>query len=190
MIERFALLSVVMHAALAMLLVDHASPTPLLPAPVLTVAMSQAAVGNEQHPAPVRTMARPVAAPILDRAPSTATDSAQTMLTSDNNMAERGDQQRRNHLRAMLQAAFEAQFVYPPLARRHGWQGRVHLALRIEADGRLRELRVLRSSGYAVLDQDALQTLARVNQLRQSHAWLDDRPVDIELPVVYRLIES
>ena len=192
MIRRFALLSVALHAALAVLLFERADPTRLFPAPALTVALSHLAGRGAPPPAPAQadTIAQPVPAQAPERGLSTATDAGQTAKARDNNTADAGDRQRRNHLQTMLRAAFEAQFVYPPLARRHGWQGRVRVALRIDADGRFSELRVLRSSGYAVLDRDAVQTLERIGLLSQAHPWMEGRPVHVELPVVYRLLES
>lgn len=52
---------------------------------------------------------------------------------------------------------------YPVAARAQRLQGRVELALRIGADGRLLEARLLASSGYATLDQAALETARRVS---------------------------
>lgn len=95
-----------------------------------------------------------------------------------------------NHLRTFLVTQLERYFVYPMLARRRGWQGEVAVALRIESDGRVRALRVARSSGYAVLDRDALATLNRIGVLPHAGPWLPGHTVDTEVPVVYRLTEG
>ncbi len=95
-----------------------------------------------------------------------------------------------NHLQARLHALLDQHFVYPPLARRHGWQGRVELAVRMEPDGHMQALRVARSSGYAVLDQDALITLQRIGALPQARAGLSGCACELRLAVVYRLIEG
>ncbi|MCS7195923.1 MAG: energy transducer TonB [Aquificaceae bacterium] len=72
---------------------------------------------------------------------------------------------------------------YPPLARRMGWEGRVVLAIRIGEDGSLREVRVLESSGYDILDRNAVETVRRLAGL------LPKPPVEVmvKLPVKYGL---
>jgi protein TonB len=92
-------------------------------------------------------------------------------------------------IRARLLADLARYFSYPPLARQHGWQGTVRLGFRIEADGRLGRIHVARSSGYAVLDESAADALARLNRLAQAPAWLGGRALDLQLPVIYRLME-
>lgn len=48
---------------------------------------------------------------------------------------------------------------YPPLSRRLGEQGQVVLRVRIEVDGTASQAEIRTSSGYARLDQAALQTV-------------------------------
>lgn len=50
---------------------------------------------------------------------------------------------------------------YPAEARRNGWEGTVSLRLRISEDGDVAEASVSGSSGYACLDQAALQEVWR-----------------------------
>lgn len=186
---RFALSSLLVHALFGLLWLDHAPTDVRVPAPELAVALSEIAVKpgtKAKTSASVPLAAKPIPASEFNSISSDASGSP----AQDHNVAEQGDQQRRNHLQSLLHAAFEAQFVYPALARRQGWQGRVQIALRVEADGRFSELRVLRSSGHASLDHDALQTLQRIGQLAQARLWLEGRPMRMELPVVYRLLES
>ncbi|MCS6957304.1 MAG: energy transducer TonB [Aquificaceae bacterium] len=73
--------------------------------------------------------------------------------------------------------------TYPPLARKMGWEGKVVLSICIDEDGTLKEVRVLESSGYEVLDRNAIETVKRV-------AGLFPKPpveVVVKLPVRYRL---
>lgn len=186
---RFALMSILVHALFATLWLGHAPSTILLPAPALAVSLNEIAV-QSTPPAPASFSVPRASTALPESGLNSAVTDATNSPAQDNNVVEQGDQQRRNQLQSLLRAAFEAQFVYPPLARRQGWQGRVQVALRVEADGRFSELRVLRSSGYASLDHDALQTLQRIGQLAQARLWLDGRAMRVELPVVYRLLES
>lgn len=72
---------------------------------------------------------------------------------------------------------------YPMLARRRGWEGWVLVGLRVAPDGSPRDVRVLESSGFPLLDRAALDTLARW-QL-PGRAAFDD--VWIEVPVQFAL---
>lgn len=96
----------------------------------------------------------------------------------------------RNQMPGLLQTRLSRHLVYPPLARERGWEGTVWLGLRVESDGRLDDIRLERSSGHAVLDHSALNSLRRIGHLVEARTWLDGRSIDVQLPVVYRLIEN
>ena len=96
----------------------------------------------------------------------------------------------RNQLLGELRTRLSHYLTYPPLARSHGWEGTVLLGLRVEADGQLDKIRLERSSGYAVLDNSALNSLKRIGNLVEARAWLEGHSVDMQLPVIYRLIEN
>lgn len=87
-----------------------------------------------------------------------------------------------------LNLAISEHFTYPRLAQRNGWQGLVKLGLRIEPNGQLSRIRVISTSGYAVLDQAAMETLNRISVLRDIDAWLRGRPLDTVLPIEYKLL--
>ncbi|MFQ6023778.1 MAG: TonB family protein [Acidiferrobacterales bacterium] len=92
-------------------------------------------------------------------------------------------------IRGRLQTDLSRYFWYPAVARRLGWQGSVRVRFTIEPDGRLTNIRVAQGSGYAVLDESAIQALRKVRHLAEAPAWLEGRAIDIELPVIYRLEE-
>jgi TonB family protein len=96
----------------------------------------------------------------------------------------------RNHLLGQLQTRLSRYLVYPPLARSRGWEGTVLLGLRVESNGHLERIRIEHSSGYAVLDNSALNSLNRLDRLAEASAWLNGRGLDMQLPVIYRLIEN
>lgn len=50
---------------------------------------------------------------------------------------------------------------YPSLARRQGWYGQVQVRFKILLDGAIEELEVLSSSGYPMLDRQALKAIER-----------------------------
>lgn len=199
MIRRFALLSIALHLSVALALVG--SNVSRLAAPS---AALQATLAAPQARAPTRSRSAndtdiPVfgAPPLLSATQSTAhvdaaTGTSQSVPVSGHGRVDTdaGTQAIVNHLLTELRAAFDAGFIYPPLARRHGWQGQVQLGLTVGADGRLSDLCVLSSSGYPVLDADAVRTLARIGTLPRATEILAGRHVRLQLPVYYRLIES
>jgi len=93
-----------------------------------------------------------------------------------------------NHLRAQLRSQLARHFIYPRLARRMGWEGQVGLELHIEEDGSLHKIRVVRSSGYKVLDENARSTLNSIGRITVASNMIID-PVDTEIEVQYRLTE-
>ena len=48
---------------------------------------------------------------------------------------------------------------FPAEAREQGWQGRAYVNIVVGADGRVADARIRSSSGYAVLDEAALQAV-------------------------------
>lgn len=99
-------------------------------------------------------------------------------------------QSRHAMIKDRLDALVKRNFNYPRFAVRRGWQGTVELALRIEANGRLSNLRVVKTSGYQILDQAALTTLAKTSYISDIEAWLAGNPFDTILPVKYQLIDG
>lgn len=116
---------------------------------------------------------------------SVAQESLQTAPDDDDNQ-----EATRAYLRSRLLANLANYFYYPALARSRGWEGTVLLGLRVEPDGQLDKIRLEHSSGYAVLDHSALNSLKRIGNLVEARAWLEGHSVDMQLPVIYRLIEN
>jgi protein TonB len=50
---------------------------------------------------------------------------------------------------------------YPPIARRMGWEGKVLVSFVLEPNGDIRDLKLLKGSGYEVLDKEALDAIRR-----------------------------
>jgi TonB family protein len=95
-----------------------------------------------------------------------------------------------SHLTDRLRDILARYFVYPSMARRNGWEGKVQVGLRVEADGRLSHLHIAHSSGYPLLDDSALTTLNRIDTLPEAAGWLDGQHFDMVLPIEYRLIDG
>ena len=76
--------------------------------------------------------------------------------------------------------------TYPAIARRNGWEGQVMLRLTVSDTGDVIRVEVVRSSGFAILDAEAVAT---VRTWRGTPATLNGRPIETTelLPVRFRL---
>lgn len=74
---------------------------------------------------------------------------------------------------------------YPRIALLRQWQGTVVLQLEFAVDGRLFGVRVLSSSGYEILDRQALEMVRE--SAPQLPAALAGRPLSVDVPVVFRI---
>ena len=64
---------------------------------------------------------------------------------------------------ARLSGILQGRVVYPPLARRQGWEGRVSVEATVGTDGHAVSVRIAESSGHRVLDaaaEDAVRSHA------------------------------
>ena len=81
-------------------------------------------------------------------------------------------------------------FYYPPLARRQGLQGTVLLAFGVSGQGNIHDIRIVKSSGYAILDLAAQDAMQRLDKLSWYAALMHGKNMDLELPVIFRLTEG
>lgn len=100
-------------------------------------------------------------------------------------------QQRREAIRSRVLAKIRTDlrqyFVYPLLAQRRGWQGRVVLAFSVEANGTIQHIRVASGSGYSILDTSAVTALSRVHQLYPNSHQQQGLSMQLQLPVIFEL---
>lgn len=84
---------------------------------------------------------------------------------------------------SIISSIVQKHISYPLLARRMGWEGRVVVCFILHPDGRIENLHVEKSSGYEILDKNALDTVKRVANLFPAP------PVEVlvKLPVNYKL---
>lgn len=93
-------------------------------------------------------------------------------------------------LHAQLRTRFAEHFVYPPLARHHGWEGEVVLLFRVEADGTLSDIQVAQSSGYTLLDNAAVASLRAIERLEFAPGTALRQTLELRMPVVYHLAQG
>jgi protein TonB len=75
---------------------------------------------------------------------------------------------------------------YPRMARRRGMEGRVELRVRVGVSGAVTSIEILRSSGYRILDQAAVDTVQgwRFEPARQG---MDASPGEVVIPIRFSL---
>ena len=96
----------------------------------------------------------------------------------------------RAHVVKRITAAMENYFQYPMLAKRNGWQGKVTLALLLDADGSFENVHIKAGSGFKILDQSALDALLKVRKINKTEHWFNMRDQEIVIPVIYHLKEG
>lgn len=92
-------------------------------------------------------------------------------------------------VRSRIRDDLSRHFVYPMLARRHGWEGEVLVEFTVSPGGRIANVQVTRSSGHRILDRSAVRALARLKRVDLESTWWGEQSLDIRIPVVYRLHE-
>ena len=96
-----------------------------------------------------------------------------------------GDGQGQRYIRehfAYIRDMIMRNLSYPMIARKAGWSGRVVVSFTVLDDGRVADVKVVKSSGFGVLDANAIKTIEKAAPFPRP-------PVKAELiiPVVYRL---
>lgn len=75
---------------------------------------------------------------------------------------------------------------YPSLARLNRWEGKVVVRAVIKETGDMADLRIAQSSGYDILDQDALETLKQTAPLKLKQP-LGQPQIVVHIPISYKL---
>ena len=148
---------------------------------IFTVAQSEKSQRLTSEPAGTRgSKETGIQASISQEGSGRASKTLETSHTSSE------EEQRQLYLKeklSVISQIIQKNISYPPIARRMGWEGRVVLSIRLCTDGTVKEIKVLESSGYEVLDRNAVDTVRRV-------AGLFPKPpveVVVKVPVNYRL---
>ncbi len=95
----------------------------------------------------------------------------------------------RSTLLTKIKIKFTQHFRYPQFAQRKGWQGKVSLAFDINKQGNINNIHIKNSSGYAVLDQAAHNSLNKIKKI-VINDWPFRAKQSFNLPVIYKLYEG
>mgnify|MGYP000100563148 CR=1 FL=1 len=130
---------------------------------------------NESTPAPVAQPAVPAANTV---ASVTSSGSGSGRSESPEQLRSR---YRAEHF-AYIKKIIEENLSYPPQAQRMGWSGRVVVAFEVQNNGKVQNIRIARSTGYEVLDENVVETIRRVEPFPKPPV-----PVKLTIPFSYGL---
>ena len=167
------------------------------PAPVITRAAAPdvPAIRTETpRPAPVATPApAPVvaeAAPARPAAPTVAHAEPAAPIHAAPAADEPVDPALLERYGRNLSSLFARQQNYPRIAAMRGWEGEVQVRITIARKGTIVSTQVVRSSGFDVLDQNAVQLVTAAGPLPRPPENLQNREFQVIVPVHYKLEKS
>jgi periplasmic protein TonB len=152
-------------------------PRVVKPAPVAPQPLPAPSFEAQPEPAPV---APPVAAVKPQPAPSSVAPAAAPPGV------EPPEKVSRDQYRLQLIGEARRHKRYPPLARENNWQGDVLVAVSVGANGRA-SVNVKASSGYEVLDRQALDMFGQAARAVPVPPALRGKPFALEVRAVYGL---
>lgn len=175
----------VVHTAPAVEAVE-APPTPAHSSPVAEPVTAAASETPSAPPAPVEAVVvptAPVAAAVAEPDPATLREHQVVAQAAVARPAAKADY---GWLAESLHRRIIELRHYPSTARLNGWEGKVVLKVSIRHDGQLKDVEVVKSSGYESLDQAAMEAVRRACPLHMKHE-LTAPMVVLHLPVSYSL---
>ncbi len=110
-----------------------------------------------------------------------STDVSQTNAAYDDSIARLKTQYIQAHYTEIRDKIYRL-ISYPALAQEKEWQGEVKVSFFVHCDGRVDDIKVMESSGYTLLDQNAMDAVKRAAPYAPS-----PKKVEIRLPIKYRL---
>ena len=84
-----------------------------------------------------------------------------------------------------IKHAINQKWEYPELAKRYGLQGTLLLEFAVGASGQIEQLRLVRSSGSQLLDDEALRAIKAAAPFPPIPAWITSTPLPISATMEY-----
>ena len=178
--------------------VDAARTTPILSRPSSTLAARPApAVHTATAPATSAGVKAPLEAPLeapaeaAPRPPAPALAAAHVDTAPQPPTAEEApDPAQLERYGRSLSSLLARQQNYPRIAALRGWEGEVQLRVTIARKGNIVATQIVRSSGFEVLDQNAVQLVTSAGPLPRPPEHLQNREIQVIVPVHYKLEKS
>ncbi len=92
-----------------------------------------------------------------------------------------------NDYSSLLAAAIAKYKQYPKIAQMRGWQGLVIIELQLNPQGGVIYSQIKKSSGYDVLDQEALEMIKRASPFPQPPEALRTKNFTVLVPISFKL---
>lgn len=86
---------------------------------------------------------------------------------------------------ASVKRDIELVWEYPPSALREGIQGRLIVEFRIRKNGTLMEARLVRSSGFSILDEEAIRAIQAAAPFHPIPTWIGKQRLAISASFEY-----
>lgn len=108
-----------------------------------------------------------------------------TTVTSGGGSAGSDEEGRTRYLKrhfSYIRDMIQRKITYPVIARQMGWEGKIVLSFIICADGYVREIKIVQSSGVRILDKNAIEAVKEALPFPKP-------PIEAQviIPIVYRL---
>lgn len=87
----------------------------------------------------------------------------------------------------MVKQKIESRRRYPSWARRQNMQGVSHIVFKLLPDGSASDLRLIKSSGFSILDNEALSTVGRAAPFDPMPPGFSRGYITIELEIVFKM---
>lgn len=164
------------------------APAPTIPQPVAQQPAPPPPQAAAEPPAPVAPPPEVIAAPAPPEATPTFTvpqpppepPKVQAPSQQDLDAARSG-------YSALLAREFAKHRLYPRIAQMRGWQGTVRVQLELDAQGNVTQSAIKESSGFEVLDKQALEMVRKATPLPLPPETLRNRAFSILVPVTFKL---
>jgi protein TonB len=92
-----------------------------------------------------------------------------------------------NDYSSLLAAAIAKYKQYPKIAQMRGWQGLIIIELQLNPQGGVIYSQIKKSSGYDVLDQEALEMIKRASPFPQPPEALRNKNFTVLVPISFKL---
>ncbi|MBA3016071.1 MAG: TonB family protein [Proteobacteria bacterium] len=123
-------------------------------APIVSETPEPQALTSTPSPPAQSTMARSEGV-----ASAQAQDSPVAVASGGTGTAQTAEERWRQEHFDFIKEAIRKNMTYPVIARKNGWQGRVLVSFVICQDGQVKDIRIEKSSGFALLDKNSVSII-------------------------------
>jgi len=90
----------------------------------------------------------------------------------------------------MVKQKIESHLRYPPWARKQEFEGTVYLSFIVLSDGQAQDVRIIQSSGFDILDDEAVSTVNRATPFKPIPEKFNRSTLTMEVAIIFMLEPS